>query len=228
VRAGHTEAGCDIARLAGLIPAGVICEVLKDDGEMARLPDLIEFASRHQLKIGTIADLIHHRSLTESLVTRVADRDIETAHGKFRLYVYSDRIGQETHLALTKGKPSLAGEVLVRVHEPLSVVDLLDVESRSHSWNFNDALAAVSRAECGVIILLHRTETAAELLERARRWDGAPGAPGMALRNYGIGAQILRDLGVKKMRLMARPRRMPSMAGFGLEVTGYLQPGNGK
>jgi 3,4-dihydroxy 2-butanone 4-phosphate synthase / GTP cyclohydrolase II len=224
VRAGHTEAGCDIARLAGLIPAAVICEILKDNGEMARLPDLIEFAAQHQLRIGTIADLIHHRSLNESLVVRVADRDIETAHGKFRLHVYSDRIGQETHLALTRGQPSRAKDVLVRVHEPLSVIDLLDVESRSHSWNFNDALAAVSRAECGVIVLLHRVETAAELLERSRRGDGGTGAAGMALRNYGIGAQILRDLGVRKMRLMALPRRMPSMAGFGLEVTGYVQP----
>ena len=224
VRAGHTEAGCDLARLAGLIPAAVICEILKDNGEMARLPDLIDFAAQHQLKIGTIADLIHHRSLTESLVVRVADRDIETAHGRFRLHVYSDRIGQETHLALTRGQPAKAKDVLVRVHEPLSVIDLLDMESRSHSWNFNDALAAVARSECGVIVLLHRVETAGELLERARGGDGRPGAAGMALRNYGIGAQILRDLGVKKMRLMALPRRMPSMAGFGLEVTGYVQP----
>jgi len=224
VRAGHTEAGCDLARLAGLVPAAVICEILKDNGEMARLPDLIEFAAQHKLKIGTIADLIRHRSQTESLVTRVAERDIDTAHGKFHLLVYSDRIGQETHLALTKGKPAPGKEVLVRVHEPVSVIDLLDVESRSHSWNLSDALSALSRSECGVIVLLHRPETAAELLERARTRDGEAGASGMALRNYGIGAQILKDLGVKKMRLMALPRRMPSMAGFGLEVTGYLQP----
>ena len=104
VRAGHTEAGCDLARLAGLTPAAVICEILKDNGEMARLPDLIEFAAQHKLKIGTIADLIQHRSQTESLVTRVAERDIETAHGTFRLHVYSDRIGQETHLALVQGQ----------------------------------------------------------------------------------------------------------------------------
>ena len=228
VRAGHTEAGCDLARMAGLAPAAVICEILKDNGEMARLPDLIEFAAQHKLRIGTIADLIRHRGQTESLVTRVAERDIETAHGKFRLHVYSDRIGQETHLALMKGRPAPGREVLVRVHEPVSVIDLLDVESRIHSWNLNDALAALSRAECGVIVLLHRLETAAELLERARTRDGEAGSSGMALRNYGIGAQILKDLGVKKMRLMALPRRMPSMAGFGLEVTGYLQPGNGK
>ncbi len=224
VRAGHTEAGCDLARLAGLTPAAVICEILKDNGEMARLPDLIEFAAQHKLKIGTIADLIHYRSRTESLVERAAERDIETAHGKFRLHVYSDRTGQATHLALVKGKPEPRKEVLVRVHEPLSVVDLLDTGSRAHSWNFNDALATVSRADCGVIVLLHRQETASDLLERARPRDDDAATPAMTLRNYGIGAQILKDLGVKKMRLMALPRRMPSMAGFDLEVTGYLQP----
>jgi 3,4-dihydroxy 2-butanone 4-phosphate synthase/GTP cyclohydrolase II len=224
VRAGHTEAGCDLARLAGFTPAAVICEILKDNGEMARLPDLVEFAAQHKLKIGTITDLIHYRSSTESLIKRVAERDIETVHGNLRLYVYSDRIGDATHLALVKGTPAPGKEVLVRVHEPLSVIDLLDAGSRSHSWNFHDALAAVSRSGCGVIVLLHRQETAADVLERARPNEGPPTAAGMALRNYGIGAQILRDLGVKKMRVMALPRRMPSMAGFDLEVTGYLQP----
>src|SRR5687768_11231186 len=149
VRAGHTEAGCDLARLAGLAPAAVICEILGENGEMARLPDLIDFAAEHALKIGTITDLIQHRSQTESLVTRVAERDIETVHGMFRLHVYSDRIGRETHLALTKGAPAPGVEALVRVHEPLSAIDLLDVGSRSHSWNFHDALAAVGRADCG-------------------------------------------------------------------------------
>jgi 3,4-dihydroxy 2-butanone 4-phosphate synthase/GTP cyclohydrolase II len=224
VRAGHTEAGCDLARLAGLTPASVICEILKDNGEMARLPDLIEFAAQHKLKIGTIADLIHYRGLTESLVERAAERDVKTAHGKFRLVVYSDRTGSATHLALVKGKPDPRKDVLVRVHEPLSVIDLLDTGSRTHSWNFNDALAEVSRAECGVIVLLHRPESASDLLDRARPHPGDVPAPVMTLRNYGIGAQILKDLGVKKMRLMALPRRMPSMTGFGLEVTGYLQP----
>ena len=228
VRAGHTEAGCDLARLAGLMPAAVICEILGESGEMARMPDLEVFAQQHGLKIGTIADLIEYRSRTESLVTRVAERDIETAHGRFRLYAYSDRIGDETHLALVKGSPGPEREVLVRVHEPLSVIDLLDTKSTSHSWNFHDALATVSRAECGVILLLHRLETAAELLERARPQPGNPGQARIALRNYGIGAQILRDLKVKKMRLLALPRPMPSMAGFDLEVTGYLEPPRGE
>ncbi len=224
MRAGHTEAGCDLARLAGVMPAAVICEILKDDGEMARLPDLEEFAAQHRLRIGTIADLIHYRSTTESLVERVTERDIDTVHGRFRLYAYSDKVGNATHLALVKGKPQPDKEVLVRVHEPLSVIDLLDTGSTSHSWNFNDALATISRAECGVIVLLHRLETAAELLERAQPRRATVKPPKFALRNYGIGAQILRDLKVGKMRLLAQPRRMPSMAGFDLEVIGYLQP----
>jgi 3,4-dihydroxy 2-butanone 4-phosphate synthase/GTP cyclohydrolase II len=223
VRAGHTEAGCDLAALAGATPAAVICEILKDDGEMARLPDLIEFGREHGIKIGTITDLIHYRSRTESLVSRVSERDIDTVHGRFRLVVYSDKIGQATHLALVKGRIKPESEVLVRVHEPLSVIDLLDVKSASHSWNFNQALEAVSRAECGVIVLLHRPESAADLVERAQ--PGAIAAPQKnALRTYGIGAQILRDLRVAKMRLLAKQRRMPSMAGFDLQVTGYLLP----
>jgi 3,4-dihydroxy 2-butanone 4-phosphate synthase/GTP cyclohydrolase II len=227
VRAGHTEAGCDLARLAGLTSAAVICEILKENGEMARLPDLIEFAAQHKLKIGTITDLIQYRGRTESLVTRVADRDIETAHGRMRLYAYGDRIGQETHLALVKGQPSPEREVLVRVHVPISLIDMLDVQSAAHSWNFNDALATIAGAECGVIVLLHSQESAQELLDRARSNPRATqSAPAVALRNYGMGAQILRDLKVRKMRLLAQPRRMPSMAGFGLEVTGYLNPGD--
>ena len=224
VRAGHTEAGCDLAGLAGSSPAAVICEILKENGEMARLPDLVDFAAEHHLRIGTITDLIQYRSRTESLVTRRAEREIETVHGRFRLVAYSDRIGGETHLALVKGDISPAAEVLVRVHEPVSLIDLLDAGSTTHSWNFHDALATIAGAERGVLLLLHRAESASELLDRVkpRQRDVAPQK--IALRNYGIGAQILRDLKVKKMRLLALPRRMPSMAGFDLEVTGYLQP----
>lgn len=224
-RAGHTEAGCDLAQLAGLTPASVICEVLKDDGEMARLPDLIEFADKHALNIGSIADLIRHRSQTESLVTRVDERPIRTLHGEFQLVLYADKTTQATHLALVKGAISEAEETLVRVHEPMSVMDLLDAGDTWHSWNLNDTLRTVAQAARGVIVLLHRPESAAELLERARATPRVDAErPKMDLRNYGIGAQILRDLNVKKMRLLAAPRRMPSMAGFGLEVTGYELP----
>ena len=140
VRAGHTEAGCDLANLAGLTAASVICEILKDDGSMARLPDLVEFAAKHQLKIGAIADLIHYRSRTESLVKRVAERAIQTVHGEFRLVAYLDKTANATHLALVKGRIDPDTETLVRVHEPLSVIDLLDVSDDTHSWNVNDTL----------------------------------------------------------------------------------------
>lgn len=220
VRAGHTEAGCDLARLAGLTPASVICEVMREDGTMARLPDLERFAEEHGLLIGTIADLIHYRSRTERLVERIAERPINTAHGAFRLVVYRDKITDATHLALVRGPISPDAETLVRVHEPLSVMDLLDVDCATHSWTIPGALGAIADAGRGVMVLLHRPESAAEL--RGRAMSEAPVAtPKLDLRNYGIGAQILRDLNVGRMRLLAKPRKMPSMAGFDLEVTGY-------
>ena len=226
VRAGHTEAGCDLASLADLMPASVICEVLKDDGEMARLPDLVEFAAAHGLKVGTIADLIHYRSRTEKLVTRTYERAIETFHGPFRLIAFSDKISAATHFALVRGNVNGDAETLVRVHEPWSAADLLDIRSERHSWNLNDAMAAVASHGSGVIVLLHRLESGADLLGRIRAAadDGAGVPATAALRTYGIGAQILRDLGVKRMRIMALPRKMPSMVGFDLEVTSYVMP----
>ena len=224
VRAGHTEAGCDLAELAGLTPAAVICEVLKDDGEMARLADLLEFARGHGLKVGTIADLIHYRSRTESLVQRVAERTLETAHGRFRLCAYRDVTAGDVHLALVRGEIAPGKEVLVRVHEPLSVIDALDVVSTAHSWNLSDALRIIAAADAGVIVLLHRDETGDALLDRVQPRASGAAPSKMDLRTYGIGAQILRDLGVTRMKVMAMPRKMPSMAGFDLEVTGYLQP----
>lgn len=225
VRAGHTEAGCDLAHLAGLTPASVICEILNEDGSMARLPDLVEFAAKHQLRIGAIADLIHYRSRTESLVERIVERPIQTAQGRFQLVAYLDKTANTTHLALVKGTIDPDIEALVRVHEPLSAMDLLDLEDDTHSWNLNDALQIVSDAKSGVIVLLHRRESRPELMEQV-----LPAKPERRmvakadLRNYGIGAQILKDLNVGKMRLLAVPRKMPSMTGFGLEVTGYLEP----
>jgi 3,4-dihydroxy 2-butanone 4-phosphate synthase/GTP cyclohydrolase II len=219
-RAGHTEACCDLARLAGHSPAAVLCEIMNDDGTMARLPDLVEFARQHALKIGAIVDLIHYRSQTERLIERVGERPIRTAEGDFRLVTFRDKLTDATHLALTRGQIVPERETLVRVHEPLSVVDLLDYASRTHSWTIPAALAAIARAECGVLVLLHRPESAQELRQRAVA-DQPAAETRMDLRNYGIGAQILRDLNVGRMRLLARPRKMPSMAGFGLEVTGY-------
>ena len=219
-RAGHTEAGCDLARLAGLTPAAVICEIMKDDGTMARMPDLLVFAEAHGLKIGTITDLIHYRSRTERLIERVGERPLATHYGAFRLIVYRDKLTDATHLALVRGPISPESETLVRVHEPLSVMDLLDAQSESHSWSIPAALETIAQAGRGVVVLLHRPESPGELRRRAISAERAP-VNKMDLRDYGIGAQILRDLNVGRMRILARQRKMPSMSGFDLEVTGF-------
>jgi 3,4-dihydroxy 2-butanone 4-phosphate synthase/GTP cyclohydrolase II len=223
VRAGHTEAGCDLAQMAGLEPSSVICEILKDDGSMARLPDLIEFASEHGLKIGTIADLIHYRSRNETLIERTLSKTVQSAHGEFTLHAYTDRTSNEVHLALTKGEIDPEKEALVRVHEPLSVLDFLDPTGGRHTFTLDVAQAALARAGSGVIVLLHRPESGQDILAAlgeptaakrpAAKWDP---------RIYGIGAQILRDLGVRRMKVLSSPRRMPSMTGFDLEVTGHI------
>ena len=225
VRAGHTEAGCDLAQLGGLEPAAVICEILKDDGSMARLPDLLEFAAEHELKIGTIADLIHYRSENETLVERVADKEIVCRHGHFRLCAFEDKTSGDMHLALSLGNVRAEHETLVRVHEPISVLDFLDCQSRRHTFSVDLAMQTIAAAGSGVIVLLRRAEAGADLLAAFN--DEPPTArPGAKWdpRLYGIGAQILRNLGVGKVRLMANPRKMPSMTGFGLEVCGYLSP----
>lgn len=222
VRAGHTEAGCDIAKLGGLEPAAVICEILKDNGEMARLPDLLEFAEKHDLKVGTIADLIKHRSQTERLVVRVAERVIETAFGQFNLIAFHDSTSNETHLALVKGDVVANKSALVRVHEPLSVFDLLDASSNSHSWSLPHAMKAICEEGSGVIVMLRRDENGQDLIHAIKSAD-QPVSNKHTLKDYGIGAQILRDLGVVKMCLMGEPRKIPSMAGFGLEVTDFIE-----
>ena len=225
VRAGHTEACCDLARLAGLTPAAVLCEIMRDDGSMARLPDLVHFAGEHRLKIGTIADLIEHRSRHESLVQRTLERDIDTAWGGFHLVAFRDLALGAIHLGLVLGRYTREDEVLVRVHEPLSVIDLLDAGPGTHAWGVGETLAAIRSAGRGVLVLLNCTQSAEALSARLAdsREDATPhGRRSTDLRLYGIGAQILRELGVGRMKLMAAPRKMPSMAGFGLEVTGYL------
>ena len=225
VRAGHTEAGCDLAELAGLTPAAVICEVMNPDGSMARLPELLEFAGKYGLKVGTIADLIRHRSETERLVERVADRAVATPYGPFRLCVYHDKTVDEVHYALVKGEPAPDRPVLVRVHEPFASLDVFDFDTARHAYSVQDAMRIVAHHKEGVIVLLRRHEPTAEILDRlqagsdkrrrAYKWDP---------RLHGIGAQILRDLGVGKMRVMARPKHIPSMSGFGLEVVEYVSP----
>ncbi len=229
MRAGHTEAGCDLARMAGCSPTAVICEIMKDDGEMARLPDLQIFAAEHGLKIGTIADLIAYRSRAETLVERRASKQLQTAWGEFTAHAYVDAPSQSLHLALVKGTWDVASSVLARVHEPLSLMDLLETGRQSHSWSVDSAMQRIAEAGAGVVVLLNCGESSLDLLAQFEQSDASKAKPVVAsssaadLRTYGIGAQILRDCGVQKMTLMANPRRMPSMAGYGLEVTNYLQ-----
>jgi 3,4-dihydroxy 2-butanone 4-phosphate synthase/GTP cyclohydrolase II len=222
MRAGHTEAGCDLAAMAGLTPAAVICEIMKDDGSMARLPDLEIFAREHGLKIGTIADLIHHRSHTESMIERVGGRELSTPQGRFDCSVFRDRTGG-VHLALSLGRWRPSDEVLVRVHEPLSVLDLLDIDGGPHSWPLPTALRTLQSAGRGVAVLLNAGNDAAGLLAGLLPSNPPATRPqAMDLRTYGVGAQILRHLGVQRMKLLGSPRRMPSMTGYGLEVTGFV------
>uniref|UniRef100_UPI0035B252E3 bifunctional 3,4-dihydroxy-2-butanone-4-phosphate synthase/GTP cyclohydrolase II n=1 Tax=Hylemonella sp. TaxID=2066020 RepID=UPI0035B252E3 len=226
MRAGHTEAGCDLAAMAGHSPAAVICEIMKDDGTMARLPDLQLFAAEHGLKIGTIADLIEHRSRTESLIEKVGSRPLNTAFGPFTAHAYRDKTSQGLHLALVRGQWNAQDTVLARVHEPLSVLDALETGRTMHSWSLDACLTRIAAENRGVVVLLNAGESAEQLLaqfEGTARASQAPERGRMDLRTYGVGAQILRDCGVHKMTLMGNPRRLPSMTGYGLEVTGYLQ-----
>ncbi len=225
MRAGHTEAGCDLAAMAGCSASSVICEIMKDDGTMARLPDLQIFAAEHGLKIGTIADLIEHRSRHESLVQKVSTRTLQTAHGEFTAHAFRDQPSQGVHLALVKGSWSADAEVPVRVHEPLSVMDALEVQRSMHSWSLDTSLQFINAQGCGVAVLLNCGESADQLMaqfEGRARSAQAPERGKMDLRTYGVGAQILRECGVQKMKLMGQPRRMPSMTGYGLEITAYI------
>ena len=225
MRAGHTEAGCDLSALAGCSPASVICEIMKDDGTMARLPDLQLFAAEHGLKIGTIADLIEYRIRTESLVEKVGSRPLHTAFGEFTAHAFRDGPSQAVHLALVKGEWQADQSIPVRVHEPLSVLDALEVNRAMHSWGLDSSLQYIADHGCGVAVLLNCGESASQLLDQFEgkaRAAQAPERGRMDLRTYGVGAQILRDCGVQKMQLMGQPRRMPSMAGYGLEITGYI------
>jgi len=226
MRAGHTEAGCDLARMAGLSPTSMICEIMNDDGTMARLPELEVFAKEHGIKIGTIADLIAYRSRNESLIERLHQQPLTTPWGEFRCSSYRDRTGQ-VHLALSVGEWQADDEVLVRVHEPLSVLDLLDANPNRHSWALPQALQTLQAAGRGVAVLLNAGQDAEALLGQLAPEGSvastAKTAPSAAdLRTYGVGVQILLELGVRRMKLLSNRRRMPSMTGFGLEVTGFL------
>jgi 3,4-dihydroxy 2-butanone 4-phosphate synthase/GTP cyclohydrolase II len=196
---------------------------MKEDGTMARLPDLLEFAHKHNIRIGSIADLIHYRAASETLVERVVSKAVRTAHGEFTLHAYRDKASDATHLVLVKGEIPPDAETLVRVHEPLSVLDFIDPEGQSGAFSLDQAQAVIARNGHGVIVLMHRPESGAEILSRlGAAPEVAPPHSKWDPRIHGIGAQILRDLGVAKMRLLSSPRKMPSMTGFSLEVTGFV------
>ena len=228
MRAGHTEAGCDLAGMAGLSPAAVICEVMNEDGTMARLPDLEVFAREHGLKIGAIADLIQYRSATESLVERTASRSVETAHGVFEMVLFRDKPTGQPHIALMLGDPSAHDETLVRVHEPTTPLDLIDTSRGTHAWSIHRSLAAIRARGHGVLVMLNCAAPAesifaqGELMAELARGNGTRRrTTKFDLRTYGTGAQILKELGVRRMRLLTSPRKLPSVTGYDLEIVGY-------
>ena len=228
-RAGHTEAGCDLARLAGLEPAAVIVEILNDDGSMARRPDLEKFALQHGIRIGTIADLIRYRLEKERFVERIAEKPVTTNHGEFTMYCYDDHVRQTVHLALVKGDLSTAKDPVVRVHLQDTLGDAVGVQSQQLGWPLQDVIARVAKEEAGVVVILREHESSRELMEavegltRTRNdIEKHRGGDGV-LRTYGVGAQILRDLGVHRMRVISAPKQMNAISGFGLEIVEYLE-----
>ncbi|ERJ18301.1 Bifunctional 34-dihydroxy-2-butanone 4-phosphate synthase-GTP cyclohydrolase II RibBA protein [Salinisphaera shabanensis E1L3A] len=230
-RAGHTEAGCDLARLAGLEPASVIVEILNEDGTMARLPDLETFAAEHDIKLGTIADLIRYRIENERTVVRVTESQVDTEFGPFTLYSFEDEVDKVLHFAMVRGDIDAETPTLVRVHVRNTLADMLGVRHGDFGWPLRDTLARVAEEGCGVVVVLRKPETARELIERIRIIEGnvPPHAPDGAgdesriLRTYGVGAQILTDLGVRRMRVLSAPMRLQGISGFGLEVVEYVQ-----
>ena len=226
-RAGHTEAGCDLVRIAGLEPAAVIVEILNEDGTMARRPELEAFAREHGLKMGTIADLIRYRLEKERSVERIAERQVHTDFGPFRLFCYEDHVNGTVHLALVRGTLDLASAPLVRVHLKDTVRDVIGArEEGHHSWSLRSAMERVAREGEGVIVLLRPHESPLDIAEAVRTGGQSP-ATGKArgaqvLRTYGIGAQILRDLGLTRMRVLSAPKQMHGLSAFGLEVAEYV------
>ena len=227
-RAGHTEAGCDLARLAGLEAAAVIVEILNEDGTMARRPDLERFARTHGVRIGTIADLIRYRLEKERNVERIAERVVDTAFGDFRMMLYEDRINHAVHVALVKGDPASVDAPLVRVHLQDTLGDVIGVRSPSLGWPLDDAMRRIAEEDSGVVVLLREQESsrdiveAAENLERNRDEVKAARSGDAVLRTYGVGAQILRDLGLSKIRVLSAPKQMYAISGFDLEIVDYV------
>lgn len=254
IRAGHTEAAVDLCRLAGLKPVGVLCEVMNDDGTMARRPELEEFGRRHNLKIGTIADLIRYRLRNERSIERISEQTVQTELGEFRLYAYQDRVNRDVHLALARGRLDGPTVPLVRVHVADTLRDLLGVRGNSRAWTLRAAMSRIAQAGNGVIVILRDHESpddlasaVAGLASAELSATGTAGAgPGVAaaagsagsagaasaterpqevrevLRTYGVGAQILKDLGVRRMRVLSAPKQIHGISAFDLEIEGYV------
>jgi 3,4-dihydroxy 2-butanone 4-phosphate synthase/GTP cyclohydrolase II len=227
-RAGHTEAGCDLARLAGLEPAAAIVEILKADGSMARRPDLEKFAKEHDIKIGTIADLIRYRLETEANIERIAENVIQTAHGEFTMYCYDDHVNRAVHVALVKGDLSTVDTPLVRVHLQDTLGDVIGVQSESLGWPLSNAIKRIAEEAVGVIVLLRDQESSRQFMDSVETLDqhrdelDERRAGDEVLRTYGVGAQILRDLGLSKIRVLSAPKHMYAISGFDLEITEYV------
>jgi 3,4-dihydroxy 2-butanone 4-phosphate synthase/GTP cyclohydrolase II len=229
-RAGHTEAGCDLAQLSGKMPAAVIVEILNEDGSMARRPDLEKFADLHQLKIGTIADLISYRLENEMTVQRLSQCHMPTAQGEFELVSFQDTVSSQVHIALVCGDIKMDEETLVRVHMADPLNDLLGGTRDTVHWPLDEVMAEIQRAGKGILVVLRQPEQnkrladKVELYQQQDRGDMASGTKmGWDMRTFGVGAQILADLGVKKMRVMGTPTKLTGLSGFGLELVGYAE-----
>ena len=229
-RAGHTEAGCDLTKLAGLIPAAVIVEILKDDGSMARRPDLEVFAKEHGLKIGTIADLIQHRIENEKTISRIVEYEMPTEYGDFKIVAYEDNIDNNLHLAMIKGEISADDPTLVRVHMQNPIHDLTGSLRENTAWSISDVLKRIQDEGQGVVVILCNQFGSQELAEQLKLFcQGSSNEEGQMnkqntkdQRTIGLGSQILSDLGVQKMRLLSAPKRFYAISGYGLEVVEYV------
>ena len=227
-RAGHTEAGCDLARLAGLEPAAAIVEILNDDGTMARRPDLEKFALKHGIRIGTIADLIRYRLEKERNVERILEKTVETEYGKFSMVCYDDHINRSVHLALVKGDLASVDAPLVRVHIQDTLGDVVGVRSHTLGWPLHSAIERIAKEDVGVVVLIREQESSRGFMESVENLDRQTNdieerrfEEGV-LRTYGVGAQILRDLGLSKIRVLSAPKQMYAISGFDLEITEYV------
>ncbi|MDX1519728.1 MAG: bifunctional 3,4-dihydroxy-2-butanone-4-phosphate synthase/GTP cyclohydrolase II [Gammaproteobacteria bacterium] len=228
-RAGHTEAACDMARLAGLGAAGVIVEILNDDGTMARRPDLEIFAREHGLKIGTIADLIKYRTENEKTVERMVEAPLKTEYGEFRVVAYQDSVNNDLHLALIKGEIHPDQPILVRVHVENPVHDLTGSVMEDGSWPLKDVLERVGKEENGIVVILCNQHDPVDLIKELQEYRDQPQDEHSAqkkhnwdIRTIGLGSQILSDLGVRKMRVLSAPRKIHALSGFDLEIVEYV------